>query len=105
MAFHQALLVAGTELSEALTSCQSSHERLTIHGQEAEEARKAYDVSMELMLHGTGTYLEVLAAETSVLQSELALIGDWLDIVQGQINLYKAVGGRREVTCSGRENP
>ena len=105
LAFHQALLVAGTELSEALTSCQSSHERLTIHGQEAEEARKAYDVSMELMLHGTGTYLEVLAAETSVLQSELALIGDWLDIVQGQINLYKAVGGRREVTCSGRENP
>ena len=104
LAFDQALLVAGTELNDALTSCQTSHERFIIHQQEAEEAQKAYDVSMELMQYGSGTYLEVLAAESSLLQSELALSGDWLDIVQEQINLYKAIGGEREFTCSRRTN-
>ncbi len=91
LAFNQALLVAGTELNEALTSCQISHERFIIHQQEAEESQKAYDVSMELMQHGSGTYLEVLSAESSLLQSELALSNDWLDIVQGIIYLCKKI--------------
>lgn len=102
LVFNQALLVAGTELSDALTACQMSHERFDLHQQEAAEAQKAYDISLELMQHGSGTYLEVLTAESSLLQSKIALSGDRLDIVQSQINLYKAVGGGREVICQTR---
>jgi len=39
------------------------------------------------------TYLEVLTAQQTLIQSQLALATDWLDHIQGRINLFKALGG------------
>ena len=93
VAFNQSLLVAGGELSDALTACQLSHERLNIRQKEAEEAERAYEVSKEIMKNSSNTYLEVLTAQQTLIQSQLALATDWLDHIQGRTNLFKALGG------------
>ncbi len=91
--FNQALLVAGTELSDALTACRLSSERLTLRQQEVAAAERAYEVSKDVMQNSSSTYLEVLTAQQSLLQSRLTLTTDRFDLIQGRINLFKALGG------------
>ena len=93
VAFNQALLVAGTELSDALTACRLSSERLALRQQEVAAAERAYEVSKEVMQNSSTTYLEVLTAQQSLLQSRLTLTTDRFDLIQGRINLFKALGG------------
>lgn len=93
VAFNQALLVAGTELSDALTACRLSSERLALRQQEVAAAERAYEVSKDVMQNSSSTYLEVLTAQQSLLQSRLTLTTDRFDLIQGRINLFKALGG------------
>ncbi len=93
--FSQTLLVAGTELRDALSACTFSAERIALREQEVEAAGKAFEASEALMQSGSATYLEVLTAQAALLQSRLSLAADRLDLVQGQINLYKAMGGNQ----------
>lgn len=93
VAFNQALLVAGAELSDALTACQLSSERLALRQQEVTAAEQAYEVSKDVMQNSSSTYLEVLTAQQSLLQSRLSLVSDRFDQIQGKINLFKALGG------------
>ena len=92
-AFSQTLLVAGTELRDALSACKYSADRIDLREQEVESAAKACDASSALMQGGDATYLEVLSAQSALLQSRLSLVSDRMDLLQGQINLYKALGG------------
>ena len=91
--FNQALLVAGTELNDALTTCRLSSERLALRQQEVAAAERAYEVSKDVMQNSSSTYLEVLTAQQSLLQSYLSLSTDHFDLAQGKINLFKALGG------------
>ena len=91
--FNQALLVAGTELNDALTACRLSSERLALRQQEVAAAERAYEVSKDVMQNSSTTYLEVLTAQQSLLQSLLSLTTDRFDLIQGRINLFKALGG------------
>ena len=91
--FNQALLVAGTELSDALTACRLSSERLALRQQEVAAAERAYEVSKDVMQNSSSTYLEVLTAQQSLLQSLISLTTDRFDLIQGRINLFKALGG------------
>ena len=94
LGFEQSLLVAGAEVNDALASCQTSFDKRALRIKQVEASRSAYENSKELMKHSSGiTYLEVLVAQSATLQSELLLVSDWLEGVQGQINLYKALGG------------
>ena len=93
VAFNQTLLVAGAELSDALTACRLSSERLALRQQEVTAAERAYEVSKDVMQNSSSTYLEVLTAQQTLLQSRLTLASDRFDLVQGKINLFKALGG------------
>lgn len=93
IAFNHSLLVAGTELCDALNACKLSAERSELRRLEVEAARHAYEVSIELMRNSSSTYLEVLTAQTALLQSRLSYTVDWMDYMQGHINLYKSLGG------------
>ncbi len=92
-AFSQTLLVASTELRDAMSACHFSGERLSLREQEAEAATRACEATLALMQSGSATYLEVLSAQAALLQSRLSRCADHLDLLQGQINLYKVLGG------------
>lgn len=97
-AFRQTLLVAGTELRDAMSACQFSGERLILREQEVEAAAKACEASSALMQGGGATYLEVLSAQAALLQSRLSRSADHLDLLQGQINFFKASGGKQFIS-------
>lgn len=97
-AFSQTLLVAVTELRDAMSACQFSGDRLTLREQEVEAAAKACEASSALMQGGGATYLEVLSAQAALLQSRLSRSADHLDLLQGQINYFKALGGKQFVS-------
>ena len=72
---------------------QLSSERLALRQQEVAAAQRAYEVSKDVMQNSSSTYLEVLTAQQSLLQSRLSLTADRFDLIQGKINLFKALGG------------
>lgn len=93
LAFEKALLVAGSEVNDALVVCQTSAEKSGFRRKQVKASRKAYENSKELMKHTSTTYLEVLTAQNTLLQSEILFVSDWFEGAQGRINLYKALGG------------
>lgn len=93
LSFQKVLLTAGNEVNSALIACQNSEEKIALRNNQIDANEKALENSKELMKHSSTTYLEVLTAQSSLLQSELTQVSDWFEGVQGTIDLYKALGG------------
>lgn len=91
--FQKQLLIAGTEVNDALTLCQSSAEKLKHRTYQIAANERALANSQEIMQYGSGTYLDVLISQNALLMSQIVQVSDWFEGVQGQINLYKALGG------------
>lgn len=93
LAFSQTLLDAGAEVNNALTQWQSARRMMDIDRKRMESLETAVKSTQKLMTHGTTSYLEVLTAQQSLLQAQLAEVSDKYDEIQGVINLYQALGG------------
>lgn len=92
IAFHQALLQAGSEVADAMSECRTAQEKLQVREAQVEASRKAAENSRALMQYSSSvTYLEVLTAQSSWLTAQLQQTADWLELQQGKINLYKAL--------------
>ncbi|GGW98628.1 efflux transporter outer membrane subunit [Salegentibacter mishustinae] len=91
--FKQAILVAGREVSDALSNYKASTERKNILENEYEAYSKASDFSEELLNNGLVNYLEVLTARENALNSRLNLISAEYNKLNSIVNLYKALGG------------
>lgn len=96
LAFHQRLLDASSEVNNALTQWQTARARILLEEKQIVSLQTAVRSTQLLMNHGTTTYLEVLTAQQTLLQAELAIVSDRFDEIQGVINLYHAAGGGRE---------
>lgn len=92
LAFCQALLQAGSEVADALAECRTAEEKLQARQRQVEASRMAAENSRELMRYSSSvSYLEVLTAQSSMLNAQLQATADWLQARQGSINLYKAL--------------
>ena len=97
LSFEQTLLNAGAEVNNALTQTQSAREKNVLRQKQVEALELAAKNTELLMRHGPATYLEVLAAEQTLLGARLAQVGDRFEEIQGVVNLYHALGGGREI--------
>lgn len=93
ISFQYALLNAGNEVNDALLQCQTSRDKEVVRVVQIESLKSAVDITQELMTNGSVIYLEVLIAQNALLQARLFQVSDWFAYVQGNINLYKALGG------------
>lgn len=94
LSFRQSLLKAGNEVNDALAQWQTADSRLGIDREQVEALRVAVDNTTKLMQYSNqASYLEVLTASQSLLQTELTEANDTFDKIQGVINLYHALGG------------
>ena len=91
--FEKSLLTAGNEINNALAESQKSAQGLEIRIKQVESAKSAVENTMEIMKHSSISYLEVLAAQNSLLDAQLMGLFDWLSYMQSNINLYKSIGG------------
>ena len=93
LSFQQTLLNAGAEVNDALTQWQTARKRLELDEKQIDALSSALKNTTLLMKYGTTNYLEVLVAQQSLLQSELTMVEDRFNEIQGVISLYNALGG------------
>ena len=96
LSFQQALLNAGSEVSNALSLYQKTSEKVESRQMQVESAKKASEDTKELFNLGTSTYLEVLSAQQAYLSAQISQVSDCFDRMQAVVSLYQALGGGRE---------
>lgn len=96
LAFQQALLNAGSEVSNALSLYQNNSEKVESRQIQVKSSQKAAEDTKELFKLGNSTYLEVLSAQQSFLSAQLSQVSDSFDRMQAVVSLYQALGGGRE---------
>lgn len=90
--FDKALLIAGSEVKDALEECNAAQKRREARKSQVESSKKAWQNCQDLLQYSQSvTYLDVLTAEASYLSAHLQESADWLEQQQALINLYKAL--------------
>lgn len=94
--FEYSVLNASAEVSDALTAIRTNGEKRVYIDKQTESLEKAVEYTQELFAYNRQTsYLEVLTARSSLLNSQMASLACWHSRVAALINLYQAVGGGR----------
>lgn len=94
--WQQSVLHAGSEVSNALVEYNSSKEKGDIERERVEVLTKSVDYTKDLFKMGKSTYLEVLQAQSSLLNAEIEQVKDDFNKMQAVVNLYSALGGGRK---------
>ena len=87
------ILKAGSEVSNALVQYNASAEKSNIEARQIEVLKKNVDDTRALMASAGSTYLEVITAESSLLNAQLSKVSDDLAKMQAVVSLYEALGG------------
>ncbi|MBA6314035.1 efflux transporter outer membrane subunit [Cellulophaga baltica] len=91
--FKKTLLVAGSEVSNALYSYEAETKKFEFRKNEVEALRTAEANSEELLKNGYANYLDLLTARQSALSAELNIIDSKLQQLVAIVDLYEALGG------------
>lgn len=93
LAFRQGVLVAIGEVSDALVKIEKLKEQQQFAEQRVASLQRATGNADKLFNSGMANYLEVITAQSNVLQSELDLATLKRDQLYALADLYKALGG------------
>jgi multidrug efflux system outer membrane protein len=91
--FKQTVLVAVGEVSNALTKIDKQEKKYTIANERVETLKKSIVNANMLFKNGMATYLEVIIAQSYLLQAELELASIKKDRLIANVELYRALGG------------
>ena len=91
--WQDAVLKAGSEVSNALVLYNSSDEKGRIEAQQIEVLKQNVEDTRKLMGEAGGSYLEVIQAQSSLLNVQLSKVADDFYKMQAVVNLYYALGG------------
>lgn len=94
--WQNAVLSAGSEVSNALVLYNSSDEKSKLEQKQVESLTKNVQYTKDLFNMGSSTYLEVITAQQSLLNAELAKVQDDFYKMQAVVNLYYALGGGKD---------
>ena len=93
--WQNAVLSAGSEVSNAFVLYNSSDEKSKLEEKQVESLKKNVEYNKMLFNDGSATYLEVITAQQSLLNAELSKVADDFYKMQAVVNLYYALGGGR----------
>lgn len=91
--FRKSVLVAVGEVSDALVSVEKLKEEQALAANRVATLQKATNNADMLFKSGMATYLEVITAQSNVLQSELDLAALKRDQLNAVVYLYRSLGG------------
>lgn len=91
--WQNAVLQAGNEVSNALVLYNTSDERSRLEEKQVAALRRAVEDTKMLYHDRSSNYLEVITAETNLLNAELSKVADDFYKMQAVVNLYQALGG------------
>ena len=96
IAFQQSLVAAGNEVNSALASLQTAEAKKNFMTQQVAALTNAVQATEALYKDNVSrqvNYLNVLTAQTGLLNAQMGQIGNDLEAVQATIDLYQALGG------------
>ena len=92
--WQNAVLKAGNEVSNALVSYNSYAEKAELDGKRVSVLKQNVEDTKKLMESSSNTtYLEVISAQSSLLNAEINEVQDQFYKMQSVVNLYQALGG------------
>jgi len=91
--FRNTLLVAGQEVSDALSLHSTALEKMTVRTNEITALQRSVEYTQELLRNGFANYTEVITARQSLLAARLGSVNDKLQQLGAIVNLYRALGG------------
>ncbi len=92
--WQNAIYKAGNEVSNALVSYNSYTEKADLDGQRVDVLRQNVEDTKKLMESSSNTtYLEVISAQSNLLNAEISQVQDQFYKMQAVVNLYQALGG------------
>jgi NodT family efflux transporter outer membrane factor (OMF) lipoprotein len=91
--FRQSVLVAVGEVSDALAKISKLKEQQVVAARRVATLRQAIINANRLFSNGLATYLEVITAQSNVLQSELELASIKKGQLTAEVELYRSLGG------------
>ena len=91
--WQNSILKAGNEVSNALVLYNTSDQKSKLEAHQIEVLRKNVEDTRALMGESSSTYLEVITAQSSLLNVELSKVQDDFYKMQAVVNLYYALGG------------
>lgn len=95
--WEQAVLSAGSEVSNALVLYNSSEEKSALDAKRVDVLTKNVEMTKQLFNSKAGmSYLEVITSQTNLLNAQIAKVQDDFNKMQAVVNLYYALGGGRE---------
>jgi outer membrane protein, multidrug efflux system len=95
--YEQSVLIALREASDALAAVRTSRDQVTAQLTQAQALRRALHLAELRYRTGIASYVEVLEAQRSLFDAELALSRAQLDQLAAAVGLYRALGGGWEV--------
>ncbi len=91
--FRQSVLIATSEVSDALIKIQKIEEQNTKLSSRVKTLQEAIGNADMLFKSGMATYLEVITAQSNLLQSELELVSLKKARLEADVDLYRSLGG------------
>ena len=91
--WQNAVLMAGNEVSNALVLYNTSDEKSRLEEKQVAALRQTVQDTKELYSSSSSNYLEVITAQTTLLNAELTKVADDFYKMQAVVNLYQALGG------------
>ena len=91
--WQNAVLKAGSEVSNALVLYNSSDEKSQIEAKQIEVLQKNVEQTRELVGDAGSNYLDIITAQSSLLNVQLSKVADDFYKMQAVVNLYYALGG------------
>ena len=91
--FRQSVLVAVGEVSDALGKIEKLKEQRVVATNRVTTLQSAINNANSLFKNGLATYLEVITAQSNVLQSELELASIKKGQLSAEVELYRSLGG------------
>jgi len=93
ISFKQQVIVAVGDVSDALVKIQKLDQRRSSENKRAEVLKKTIENAQMLFQSGMANYLEVITAQSNVLQSELELAQTKRAQLDATVDLYRSIGG------------
>lgn len=94
--YRQTIINGYQEVITALGQLKNGQEAYALKAAEVQMLKDGVSTANDLYATGYANYLEVITAQKSVLEAELALAGNKKDLFLGTISLYRALGGGKQ---------
>lgn len=94
--YERTVLIAMREVSDALIGVRTSRDQIAAQETQTQALRRAFTLAERRYDAGIASYLEVLDAQRSLFNAELALTSAEREYLVSAVTLYKALGGSWE---------